>query len=214
LEVTTKIKAVLFDMDGVLIDARDWHFEALNEALIPFGFQISYEDHIARFNGLSTKSKLKILSKEYGFPISLHDTVNTIKQDRTIRIAGKLCFPTVQHQILLSRLRQNKILVGVVTNSIRSSAEVLLGYAQLLGFLDTLVTNQDVKKQKPDPECYILACKNLGIRPSQALVIEDGNYGAQAATDAGCRVIRVDSPNEVSLNLLLADMPELLDVTR
>jgi beta-phosphoglucomutase len=209
--MTTKVQAVLFDMDGVLIDARDWHFEALNEALKPFGFQISKQDHIDRFNGLSTNSKLKILSNEYGFPFSLHDAVNTIKQDRTIRIAGNLCFPIVQHQILLSRLRQKKILVGVVTNSIRSSAEVLLGHAQLLRFLDTLVTNQDVEKQKPDPECYLLACKNLGIEPWQALVIEDGDYGAQAAKDAGCRVIRVDSPSDVSLNLLLADIPELLD---
>ena len=198
-------------MDGVLIDARDWHFEALNEALKPFGFQISQQDHIDRFNGLSTNSKLKILSNEYGFPFSLHDAVNKIKQDRTIRIAGNLCFPIVQHQILLSRLRQKKILVGVVTNSIRSSAEVLLGHAQLLRFLDTLVTNQDVEKQKPDPECYLLACKNLGIEPWQALVIEDGDYGAQAAKDAGCKVIRVDSPSDVSLNLLLADIPELLD---
>ena len=209
--MTTKVQAVLFDMDGVLIDARDWHFEALNEALKPFGFQISQQDHIDRFNGLSTDSKLKILSNEYGFPFSLHDAVNKIKQDRTIRIAGNLCFPIVQHQILLSRLRQKKILVGVVTNSIRSSAEVLLGHAQLLRFLDTLVTNQDVEKQKPDPECYLLACKNLGIEPWQALVIEDGDYGAQAAKDAGCKVIRVDSPSDVSLNLLLADIPELLD---
>ena len=209
--MTTKVQAVLFDMDGVLIDARDWHFEALNEALKPFGFQISQQDHIDRFNGLSTNSKLKILSNEYGFPFSLHDAVNKIKQDRTIRIAGNLCFPIVQHQILLSRLRQKKILVGVVTNSIRSSAEVLLGHAQLLRFLDTLVTNQDVEKQKPDPECYLLACKNLGIEPWQALVIEDGEYGAQAAKDAGCKVIRVDSPSDVSLNLLLADIPELLD---
>lgn len=209
--MTTKVQAVLFDMDGVLIDARDWHFEALNEALKPFGFQISQQDHIDRFNGLSTNSKLKILSNEYGFPLSLHDAVNKIKQDRTIRIAGNLCFPIVQHQILLSRLRQKKILVGVVTNSIRSSAEVLLGHAQLLRFLDTLVTNQDVEKQKPDPECYLLACKNLGIEPWQALVIEDGDYGAQAAKDAGCKVIRVDSPSDVSLNLLLADIPELLD---
>ena len=211
MELSPKIKAALFDMDGVLIDARDWHFEALNEALAPFGFQISYDDHLARFNGLSTNSKLKILSSEYGFPLALHDVVNTIKQDRTLRIAGKLCFPVVQHQILLSRLYQKKILVGVVTNSIRKSAEAMLKYADLMRFLETLVTNQDVENPKPNPECYVLACKSIGVHPSQVLVVEDGDYGAQSATLAGCQVIRVDSPINVSIDLLLPYIPELLD---
>lgn len=206
------IKAVLFDMDGVLIDARDWHYQALNEALRPFGYQISYDDHLERFNGLSTKSKLDILSAEFGFPLGLHDAVNIIKQDRTLRLAGQLCFPNVHHQILLSRLRQKRILVGVVTNSIRNSAEALLNYAGLLNYLDTLVTNQDVSKQKPDPECYTLACKNLGIEPAQAIVIEDGEYGAQAASAAGCEVIRVSSPTDVSLEILLEKLPNLLDI--
>ena len=58
-------KAVLFDMDGVLIDARDWHFDALNDALRPFDYQISLTDHQERFNGLSTRVKLEILSEEY-----------------------------------------------------------------------------------------------------------------------------------------------------
>mgnify|MGYP000477514033 CR=1 FL=1 len=129
------IKAVLFDMDGVLIDARDWHFQALNEALTPFGYQISYQNHISRFNGLSTNSKLKILSAEFNFPTSLHSIVNIIKQDRTLRIAGQLCFPNVKHQILLSRLNQKGILIGVVTNSIRNSAEALLSYANLSEFV-------------------------------------------------------------------------------
>jgi beta-phosphoglucomutase len=207
----SKIKAVLFDMDGVLIDARNWHYVALNEALAPFGYQISYEDHLARFNGLSTKSKLDILSTEFGFPLGLHKTVNVVKQDRTLRLAGQLCFPNVHHQILLSRLRQKNYFIGVVTNSIRNSAESLLNYAGLLGYLDTLVTNQDVLRQKPNPECYELACKNLGITPAQAVVVEDGEYGALAAAEAGCKVIRVDSPNEVSLEILLEDLPDLLD---
>jgi len=210
MEIKNDIKAVLFDMDGVLIDARDWHFQALNEALTPFGYQISYQNHISRFNGLSTNSKLKILSAEFNFPTSLHSIVNIIKQDRTLRIAGQLCFPNVKHQILLSRLNQKGILIGVVTNSIRNSAEALLSYANLSEFLNVLVTNEDVVRQKPDPECYLLACKKLGIRSDQAVVIEDGEYGARAATEAGCQVIRVSNPEDVSLELILDYMPELL----
>ena len=208
------IKAVLFDMDGVLIDARDWHYQALNEALEPFGAEISYKDHLDRFNGLSTNTKLKILSAENSVPTSLHSIINEIKQDRTLRIAGQLCSPVVQHQILLSRLRLDNVSIAVVTNSIRKSAEALLDFAQLLGFLDVLITNQDVSRQKPDPECYLLACERLGIRPSEALVIEDGDYGAEAAIKAGCHIIKVNSPSDVSLELLLNKMPYLLDTPR
>ena len=209
-----QIKAVLFDMDGVLIDARDWHYQALNEALEPVGAEISYEDHLERFNGMSTNTKLRILSAENNFPVSLHKVVNEIKQDRTLRIAGQLCFPVVQHQILMSRLRLHGLSIAVVTNSIRKSAEALLDFAQLLGFLDALITNQDVVRQKPDPECYLLACKKLGIEPSEALVVEDGDYGAEAALKAGCKVIRVNAPSDVSLELLLDEMPYLLDAPK
>ena len=57
------VKAILFDMDGVLIDAKEWHYEALNRALKLFGFEISKFEHIHTFDGLSTKDKLKLLSK-------------------------------------------------------------------------------------------------------------------------------------------------------
>lgn len=208
--LNSKYRAVLFDMDGVLVDARDWHYLALNQALEPFGYFISYEDHLARFNGLSTRAKLKILSEEYGLPFSLHPIIDAVKQERTLRIAGQLCFPNVQHQILLSRLVQMKIPIGVVTNSIKKSAEALLGYAQLLDFINILVTNQDVEKQKPDPECYLLACKKINVEPGNVLVVEDGEYGAAAAKAAGCEVIKVDSPNDVSLELFIKHLPNLL----
>ena len=97
-----------------------------------------------------------------------------------------------------------------MTNSIKKSAEALLGFAQLLDFVDVLVTNQDVEKQKPNPECYLLACKRLRVEPSEVLVVEDGEYGAMAAMAAGCEVIRVDSPSDVSLELLMEHIPNLI----
>ena len=213
MEIMSTIRAVLFDMDGVLIDARDWHFQALNEALSPFGFDISYEEHLVRFNGLSTASKLNILSEERNFPRALHSLVNDVKQDRTLRLAGQFCFPIVQHQILISRLKSRKIAIGVVTNSIRKSAQALLTYAQLIDLIDVLVTNQDVSRQKPDPECYLLACKKLNFKPEEVLVIEDGEYGFEAATKAGCKVLRVESPTDVTLELISKEIPNLMEIS-
>jgi beta-phosphoglucomutase-like phosphatase (HAD superfamily) len=87
-------------MDGVLIDATEWHYDALNEALEIFGYTIDRLDHLTRFNGMTTRKKLQILSEERGFPQELQDVVSEIKQDRTLRIAARKCFPTASHLIL------------------------------------------------------------------------------------------------------------------
>ena len=72
----TKIKAIIFDMDGVLIDAKDWHYEALNRALKLFGYNISRYDHLVTFDGLPTRKKLEMLTREHGLPPSLHGFLN------------------------------------------------------------------------------------------------------------------------------------------
>jgi beta-phosphoglucomutase len=203
-------KTVLFDMDGVLIDAREWHFDALNEALGIFGFEISTHDHMERFDGMTTKMKLKILSEEMGLPSSLHSLISDVKQDRTLRIAAANCYPNAQHLILIFRLRELGVKVGVVTNSIRKSAEFMLNYAGILDFLDILITNEDVKAGKPSPEGYLKAMKELGASPENTWVVEDGEYGAQAATSAGANVIRVSAPNDVNLQIFEDIFPELL----
>jgi beta-phosphoglucomutase-like phosphatase (HAD superfamily) len=92
-----KIKAVIFDMDGVLIDAKDWHFEALNMALHTFGFEISRHDHLITYDGLSTKHKLEMLGTIYRLPKSLHPFINDLKQRYTMDIVHKLCRPTFIH---------------------------------------------------------------------------------------------------------------------
>ena len=202
-------KAVLFDMDGVLIDARDWHYDALNEALRIFGVEISRSDHLSRFNGLSTRKKLNMLTDEGVIPYELHEAIQSIKQDRTLRIAAQMCFPIVSHQILITRLKALDIKVGLVTNSIRKSSEFMLEYAGLLKFMDVVVTNEDVVEGKPNPAGYLLAMEKLGVLPSETIVIEDGEYGILAAEAAGTTVIKVNDPFEVSLELLQPVITEL-----
>jgi beta-phosphoglucomutase len=204
------IKAVIFDMDGVLIDAREWHYEALNMALEPFGLAISREEHLNRFNGLSTKQKLKILTSEKDLPEDLHSAIEEVKQDRTLRLASQHCYPNVAHQILLARLQKIGIRIGLYTNSIRQTTEYMLQYANVYSFLESITTNQDVAKPKPDPEGYLLSCKNLNVNPKDTLVIEDGEYGIQAARAAGCKVLKVNNPEDVNLETLLEEIPGLV----
>ena len=79
-----KIKAVLFDMDGVLIEAKEWHYEALNQALGIFGYEINRFEHLTSYDGLPTRVKLNKLTVEKGLPESLHGFINEMKQQYTI----------------------------------------------------------------------------------------------------------------------------------
>ncbi len=203
-------RAVVFDMDGVLVDARDWHFEALNQALEVFGLGIPYEVHLSEYNGLSTRQKLAKLTESQSLPIELHSVISRTKQNRTLRIAAQKCFPITQHLILLELLKAKGFKVAVYTNSIRETAEAMLNYAGLLEKIDVLLTNQDVTNPKPDPEGYLLACQRLNVQPSETFVIEDGEFGILAAELAGCRVIRVNQPSDVSISKLAEFLPEIL----
>jgi beta-phosphoglucomutase len=204
----TNIKAIIFDMDGVLIDARDWHYRALNEALSYFGSEISYEDHLERFNGLPTKVKLAMLSEEGLLPNHVHPIVEAVKQERTLREAATLCFPKIEHQILLGWLRAKGFKLAVGTNSIRETSTAMLTFAGVLPLLDALVTNQDVNRGKPEPDIYLKACSLLSIKPHEALVVEDHPTGAAAARAAGCKVVMVDGPEQVNLGLIREHLSE------
>lgn len=205
----SRVKAVLFDMDGVLIDAQEWHYEALNEVLDIFGFEITREMHEDRYDGLSTSKKLEMLSTEVGLPRHIHGMINRVKQDRTLRIAAQRCFPNVAHQVLISKLKKNGIKVGVVTNSIRQTSEFMLTYAGINELLDVLITNQDVIEAKPDPSCYLLAMNKLGVTPDQTIIVEDSPYGIAAGTASGAKVIKVGSVQDVNLDLMYSDIPEI-----
>jgi beta-phosphoglucomutase len=204
-------KAVIFDMDGVLIDAREWHYLALNEALAPFDFEINIQDHENRFNGLSTHVKLRMLSEERNLPYKLHSVISNVKQDRTLRIAATHCFPNVSHQILLARLKKNGIKIGLFTNSIRETTEFMLKHARIFNFFDAIITNQDVSEGKPSPEGYLKCCEILNVSPAEAIVVEDGEYGRIAAQEAGCEVVMVNEPSEVHLELLAKYIPGLIE---
>ncbi len=186
-------------MDGVLIEAKDWHYEALNIALGHFGESISREEHENKFDGLPTRVKLQILSERRGFPKTLHQAVSEIKQIETIRLAAQHSRVSVEHIRLLENLRKNGVKLAVATNSIRITTEVFLRLAGIWNYFDVVTTNEDVPVSKPSPDVYLLTCQKLGIEPSHALAIEDSEYGVASARNAGCHVIQIDSPSELGI---------------
>ena len=189
---------MVFDMDGVLIDAREWHYEALNIALEVFGYQISRETHISLLNGLPTREKLEYLSKHENLPKMLHPLISALKQNSTKRIASQLCYPNQNHLLMLSQLQKKKIRMGVATNSVTETTHLMLRLAGIYDFMDVVLTNEDVLRAKPHPDVYTKAALHLGCIPSEVLVVEDHEYGVQAALGAGCEVLRINSPQDLN----------------
>jgi HAD superfamily hydrolase (TIGR01509 family) len=197
------ISGIVFDMDGVLIDAKDWHFEALNRALSLFGFEINRYEHLVTFDGLPTKKKLEVLSRDRGLPGKLHNFIGDLKQAYTIELIFRNCKPMFQHEYALARLKQGGFKLALASNSIRRTIELMMERANLLSFFDLIVSNQDVKEPKPHPEMYLKTAASLNIRPAECLVVEDNEKGFAAAEAAGCHVLRVGSVHDVSYDRII-----------
>ncbi len=192
------IRAILFDMDGVLIDAKDWHYEALNRALSLFGMAIDRDAHLATFDGLPTRRKLEILSKTRGFPLGLQRFVNDLKQAYTAEITHSHCRPVFHHQFALSRLKNEGYKLAVCSNSIRQTVELMMSLSRLNSYLQAMLSNEDVSRAKPDPEMYLKAMKRLGVRPEETLILEDNDHGVEAARASRAHVLVVGTPHDVT----------------
>lgn len=193
------IKAVLFDMDGVLIDAKDWHYEALNKALDLFGITISRHDHLSVFDGLPTRRKLEMLSLERGLPRQLHDFINEMKQQYTMDIIHAHCKPRFVHEYALSHLQSKGYRLAVCSNSVRNTVATMMEKSGLRPYLDILVSNEDVSKGKPDPEMYLKAMAHFNLSPQECLIVEDNENGIRAAKDAGAHVLVVKEVEDTNL---------------
>lgn len=199
--VTTKYKAVLFDLDGVLVNMPDGHYEALNKALGLFGVKIEKDEHHAQFNGLPTRKKLEELERQGRLPPGLREMINSIKQKYTKDLIPHHCPPDYSKIILLTHLKNNGFLLGCCSNSIKETLHLMLKSAHIFDFFDIVIGNDEVKNPKPHPEMYHLACKKLGVREQDCVIIEDSPHGIAAAKASGAIVYEVRNCEDVNLAL-------------
>jgi len=201
--MNSSIKLIIFDLDGVLVDACEWHRTALNEALRDIsGYEISLEDHHQEFNGIPTKIKLQklvdrgVISSEQIMP------TYSLKQEKTIEVIRKKAQKRQEKIHMLECLKKEGISVACFTNSIRETTELMLEKTGIVDLFDMIVTNQDVKKPKPDPEGYLKVLKRFNVPPSESLIIEDSPKGMEAAIASGSNVIQVKNPDSVNIELI------------
>jgi len=193
------IKTILFDLDGVLVDACHWHYLSLNCALKDeANITIDYDDHLNIFNGLPTFKKLQMLQEENKIQGNQIKKIQTLKQKYTIdMITNQSKIDTIKIY-LHNKLKNKGISIGCVTNSIKETAELMLSKTGQLEFINLLVTNEDVKNNKPHPEPYIFAMTKMQSLPSNTLIIEDSDKGYQSALASGAHVLKVNTVNDVT----------------
>lgn len=195
------IKAIIFDLDGVLVNATELHYEALNKALGLFGYEINKEEHFSTYNGLPTSEKLKILSERQGLPPELHEIIKRMKKIYTEEKIDQFCRPSYDKQLMLSSLKKKGFRLACCSNAQKNSVLRMLQKTQLDHYFELVIGNDEGFKPKPDPDIYLAAFSKMGISPSEALIIEDAAYGVMAAKASGGNVLAVKGFEEVSMSL-------------
>lgn len=195
------IKLVIFDLDGVLITTRTLHYEVLNQALAEEGKQyvISYQDHLLKFDGLSTSKKLDMLESERGLSKDAKKRVWERKQELTIPSLISSIQKDEKIIQIINQLKKDRIKVYVASNSIDKSVMVSLQQLGILFLVDGYLSNESVSYPKPHPEIYWNCMTSVGVLPSETLIIEDSFIGRSAATASGAYLCPVKNQDEVTM---------------
>ena len=192
------IKLVIFDLDGVLVEAKIIHFNALNKALGE-KYAIEWNEHLSIYDGLKTNQKLDMLNKNKGLPTSMYKEIWDNKQKYTLKALSSLQ-PSTQLQECLKLLTSEGYKIACCSNSIRKTVLTVLSKLGIIEYFDLIISNEDVKNSKPHPEMYWKAMSIMGCLPEETLIVEDSPYGLLAASRSKANIMRVGSPKDITYN--------------
>uniref|UniRef100_A0A6C0D058 Nucleotidyl transferase domain-containing protein n=1 Tax=viral metagenome TaxID=1070528 RepID=A0A6C0D058_9ZZZZ len=201
-----KSKVIVFDLDGVLVESKEIHYIALNNAISSIAgdqFIIKRNEHEMIYDGLSTNQKLNILSQQKGLLHELHKKIWNLKQDITLELCKTDISEDKNIILTLTTLKSLGFAISVASNCIRASVIVLLQSIGIFDLIDAFFSNEDVIEPKPAPDIYIKAANAFGVSPTSIIVIEDSTKGFEAATRARANLIKVDGPHEITCEYLI-----------
>jgi HAD superfamily hydrolase (TIGR01509 family) len=202
-------KLIIFDLDGVLVEAKKIHYDTLNEALNEIGeeYVISEAEHLSIYDGLKTTQKLEMLTKNKGLHPEFYEKIWFRKQHLTIEAISQLQ-PDLQKIELFKELRDRGYKLAVASNSIRRSVLVMLAKIGIIEFMDLIISNEDVKNSKPHPEMYWKAMSMMECLPEETLIVEDSPHGLLAASRSRANVLRVDNPSDLTIEKIETKLKE------
>ena len=199
-----KIKAILFDLDGVLVDGAPWHRESMLRALHDFGWDVN-ENEIVNLEGLTTIDKLAELSRRgrVGSRTGLHEKINELKQNYMLEIIENRC---VRHTPTFNAVcyADLQLPCAVVTNCSKDAAHLMLEKSNLKQFMGAIITNEDVPdgKAKPHPLPYSTGAWRLGFQTKQCLAFDDTDKGIMSALEAGCKFHRIRQFGDLTRDII------------
>jgi HAD superfamily hydrolase (TIGR01509 family) len=203
------IKLIIFDLDGVLVEAKKIHYDTLNQALLEVSnkYVITEAEHLSIYDGLKTNQKLELLTQNKGLAPNTYETVWNRKQQLTIEAISKLQ-PDSEKIKLFKELRDGGYKLACASNSIRRSVLVMLAKIGIIEFMDLIISNEDVKNSKPHPEMYWKTMSMMGVLPEETLIVEDSPHGLLAASRSRAMVLRVDNPTDLTLEKIVKKLNE------
>jgi beta-phosphoglucomutase-like phosphatase (HAD superfamily)/dTDP-glucose pyrophosphorylase len=201
------VKLIIFDLDGVLVDAKNIHYEALNKAL-GGDFEIKWDEHLSIYDGLKTNQKLEILTSKKGLPVERHKQIWEDKQFHTLNALKTL----EKSKVLIDcfeKLIYDGYKIACCSNSIRKTVLTVLAKLGIIEYFDLIISNEDVKNSKPHPEMYWKAISSMSVSPEETLIVEDSPHGLIAAHRSKSHVFRVSSPDDVTYENINNKIDEL-----
>lgn len=182
------IKAIIFDMDGLMIDTERVTFECYQEILKGMNLTMD-EEFYKTLLGKPLKGIYQRFYDVYGNDFPIEDVIKDVHALMAKRFETEGVPIKTGLKSLLEYLKENNYKTIVATSSNRDRVDTILSQAQITDYFDDSICGDEVTKGKPNPEVFLKSCQKLGVNVDEAIVLEDSEAGIQASYDAGIKVI-------------------------
>ena len=193
-----KVKACLFDLDGVIVDTAKYHFKAWKEVAAELGFEFTEENN-ERLKGVSRMTSLEILLEVGGISLSDEEKLRIAEQknQRYISYIEKMTPDEILPGVVefLTELKSAGIKTAI--GSASKNAPLILNRLNLTNYFDVIVDGNKVSKAKPDPEVFLKGSDALQIAPEECVVFEDAAAGVEAALNGGMKCVGIGLPENL-----------------
>lgn len=201
-----RVKAVIFDMDGVLVDSEPIHIQTEKRMFRKMNLDISDEEH-AGYMGTATDVMWKQIIGKRNLPLDIAEiTELTIKEGLPYFYSLEKIDPMPGLIDLLEKLKSKNIPMAVASSSDPETIRIILEKSGLRKYFLHTVSSSEVGKSKPEPDVFLHAAKLLGVEPENCVVFEDSKNGIEASKAAGIYCIAYCGANSGEQNKILADM--------
>jgi beta-phosphoglucomutase family hydrolase len=198
------MKAVIFDLDGVIAETEHMHIQAEKQAMLKYGVKIS-EDELHQYTGTTAKQMFTELIRKYKLNTTF-DKILKEKEKILFRLLEKDVRPTKGVIELLHELKQMKLKLGIASSAHERLIDYTLEKFEIKQLFDSVISAEDITHGKPNPEILLVCARKLKVNPAECLVVEDAKLGVEAAKTAEMKCLGYRNPSSGKQDLSKADL--------